>query len=275
MNDSFGVCYLLIGRKHAPLLAVSIHSLRNHYAGPVAILAGDEDAQRYAQLIADDPRAGDVRVVKWQFQGGQRGSVYFAKCKMLDLSPFERSVFLDADTIVQGDFSGLCPDGATVKLTQFSNWRTDGRRIRGRVMGWRDTAPMLVARAVGSSFPAINTGVMAFTKDAKPFFQAWGELCSRNIGFICDELSCQLCYLDFPHQVLDDRFNWCPVHSRTPVEQAVIVHLHGGANKPYEKPQYRSHWFSALDATTAENFAGISDWGPSVDEHLAKRLKGR
>lgn len=251
---------MLIGSRHAPLLAVSIHSLRQHYDGPIAILVGDDTGERYAQKITE------ARTIRFSFEGGQRGSVYAAKIKMFDLSPFDRTVFLDADTVVCGDFSEMCPEGNEVKLTQFSDWKTTGKRMTGRLLGWKDACPLLVARAVGNSYPAINTGVIGFSKGSGKFFKAWRETCAKNISFICDELAAQLVYPDFQHRVMPERLNFCPIHSRT--EDARIIHFHGGCQKVHQKPEYRKLWRPAWEQAAAERFAGVDEWGPEIDPML-------
>lgn len=272
-NDSFGVLYMLIGQRHAPLLAVSIHSLRNHYSGPVAILAGDETAERYARLIAADSRAGDVRVIRWEFIGGQRGAVYAAKTRMWELSPFDRTVFLDADTVVVGDFSALCPTDNEIVLTRFADWRTTGRRMQGRIMQWKDVAPILVSRMVSHSFDAINTGCVGFSKSSGRFFAAWNELCARRISFICDELSCQLVYPDFPHRVLSDEYNFCAIHSKTPIESARVLHFHGGNAKLHNRPEYHRLWWPAFSLARDEGFAGLNDWAGECGAEIAAAMK--
>lgn len=261
---SFGVCYLLIGSRHAPLLAVSIHTLRDYYAGPVAILVGDDEAEKYARLIAQAD--GQTQVIRWQFVGGERGSVYAAKLRMFDLSPFDRTVFLDADTIVAGDFSALCPRGNRVRITQFADWVTTGKKMSGRIVEWLDTAPLLVARMLHQPYPAINTGVLSFTKESGAFFRAWSELCHQNIRFICDEISCQLMFPDYPHEVLPDRFNWCPLYSRSPQSEAVVIHFHGGFDKLLKKEQYRKLWLPEFQR--AQGFAQLSEWCGEANDAL-------
>jgi hypothetical protein len=83
------------------------------------------------------------------------------KAAMLDLSPFEETLFLDLDTVVMGNL-----DFGFQKANQF------GLAIAICEAPW------------GRRYPAIfsgdqieyNTGVIFFTKKAKPVFEEWKEL---------------------------------------------------------------------------------------------------
>lgn len=275
--SEFGVFFMLHGDKHAAVLATSVWSLRQHYAGPVAIAAGDEAGVRYAELIARDERAGPLTVVPWKFQGGPRGSAYHAKTFMFDLSPFERTVFLDADTIVVGNFvegHGLYPDGEAVKVTQFADWVTSGKRMRGRILPWKDVAPIEVARQAYNPHPAINTGVLAFSRASAPFHKAWREMSARRLGFICDEIACQLMYADYPHEVLSDAYNWSPTYGKTPRAEVKIIHCHG-QGKHVKNPSHAKEWTPVFADAYKADFAGLRSWAPAGDRHLRSWMEGR
>jgi hypothetical protein len=274
-----GVLYTLVGDKHAAQLAVSILSLRDHWQGPVAIMVGDEKAHEFGVRCEKDTRLAPLQLVKWHAptrgQTGQHGTQYLNKTRMFDLSPFSRTVFLDADTLVVGDFRALWPRPNTeeVRLTQFADFTTTTRPVRSRVEGWRQHAPREVARSLAYGYPGLNTGVMAFTRLSKRFMAAWREMTARNVCFICDEIAAQLVFLDFPHMVLDERWNASPVHGKhLPGDPEVrIWHFHG--RKHVRRERCREIWLPAYDRAVAENVAGIAEWTPAGDRQLRRWLK--
>lgn len=252
---SGGVIYMIYGKKHNAHLIVSFHSLRNHWDGPVAILAGDEEGEKVAELLkAVDPAKNTIVQPFKRYQSSEvgRGAGYLTKTMMIDLSPFMRTVFLDADTIVVGDISPLFPfgNGCEMVFTQFADWTTLHRHIRKRLQSWGDVVPDQVAVQRAYAYPALNTGVLGFSKTSMGFARDWSDTTRRRVSFICDEIGAQLCFLNHPHKVLRDEFNASPVYSwkwlegdvehwekTGQFEKARIIHGHG--NKLVKRPQGR------------------------------------
>lgn len=282
-----GVCYMLTGTAHAAQLCVSLRSLRRHWLGKVCIIAGCAESHALACKIADDRRAGGVLVVRWDAPR-QRNAGYGNKAELPRLSPFLRTVFLDADTLVAGEIAPIFPaDESELVITQFSDWVSTGNKMRKRIEGWREVAAADVDRMLLGPFaktgtpggwPAINTGVIGFGR-AAPFANRWRELCQKRLCFICDELAMQLLFPDFKHRVLSQHYNasptYCPESWRVPGDKsAVIWHGHGsrfvrdagnGFGPRLWMPEYR--------AALAENFGGLADWTPAGDKCLEEYLQ--
>lgn len=273
-----GVLYMLTGTAHAAQLAVSLRSLRRHWQGAVAIVAGCAESHELAVKIAGDAAAGSVVVVRWDAPR-QRNAGYANKSELPRLSPFRRTVFLDADTLVVGDIKPVFPvDERQLVITQFYNWLSTGRKMRKRIEAWRGVAPVEVERMLAKDWPAINTGVIGFGREA-PFTLRWRELCQRRLCFICDELAMQLLFPDFETAVLPSNFNASPTYCqeswRVPGDKsAVIWHGHGsrfvrdagsGFGPRLWMPEYR--------AAIADNFGGLADWSPAGDKSLAEYLQ--
>lgn len=275
-----GVLYVLIGEKHSVQAVVSLWSLRRHWDGPVAIAAGDTPSRELAVRIAQDGRFGNVCTVPFDYKRVIRkgsGSVYATKTRMGELSPFDRTVFLDADTLVAGDFTDLFPEKGTdeVRLTQFCDWTTAGRMISGRVRGWMDVCPDLASRSLRHSYPAINTGVMGFTSRSTPFMKCWQETAMKKVVFICDEIACQLIFLDFPHVVLDHRWNCSPPLTPTyipGVNDGDVRVWHGHGRKFKKKARGRQVWWPWLVDALELDLAGMREWFPAADKELKKFL---
>ena len=283
-NRDDGVLYMLTGLKHAVNLAVAVHALREgkHWDGPICIAAGCADSHEVAAKIAADRRSGEVTVKRWDAptkqSTGKRGSgvQYANKCEMHRLSPFERTIFMDADTVVVGDISDLLSLDEQVRLTRFANWASNQPPVRSRVEGWREHDPEGVAVMLSAAYPAINTGVIGFTRQAKRWFDAWRELTHRNLSFICDEIAAQWMCPRHPHMVMPEKFNASPIYSLArhgPLSVNAdprIWHFHG--KKQVKHPHGRHLWWPRYQAAIADDFAELPQWTPAGDKRLRSYL---
>lgn len=282
---SSGVLYMVSGNRHSNVLVTSIFSLRKSgYKGPIQIAVGDEQAEGVAFAIAMDDRLArlcglfdGISVQRWEAPSGKRGDGYAQKTFMDTLSPFDSTVFLDADTIVRGNLTPLfTPEPYGVTLTAFSDWVSNGRKIPGRIKGWTDVAPDDVAEMLSKPYPAINTGVLSWRNgpESAAFFREWKELTAKKPIFIVDELAAQLIFWRHGVRVLDSRWNSSPIHdSKDRLGNAVVIHLHG--KKHVNREQGREIWLPLYDECCRLNIAGIRDWTPGGDRRLREYLESQ
>jgi len=90
------------------------------------------------------------------------GSDLLIKAKMLDITPFEETLFLDIDTVVLGGLDYGFEKAAQVGLACCICECPWARRHRGL----KDAGDLV----------EYNTGVLFFTKKARPVFDKWKEL---------------------------------------------------------------------------------------------------
>ena len=139
-NDGWGALYMVWGDSHDPLLSRSTDSLKRHHP--------------------DLP----IHVHRVPEKEGKSGSaeMFLTKASMAVISPFQKTIYLDADTIVMGPL-----DYAFEKAVQFGlaccicecPWaqRYNGlRQMEGLV--------------------EYNTGVLFFTQEATPVMYMWERL---------------------------------------------------------------------------------------------------
>ena len=298
MSDS-GILYMIVGRKHHPVLVVSIFSLRKHWQGPVHIAAGDEAGEEIAKLICHDDRLhgkdGRTTWERWSPPTEPRGATYYSKCWMQELSPFDQTVFLDADTIIEKPLDVLFEfDGANsapmrtrdpgcfsmggwrINLTRFASWPSNGRKITGRLKPWAVHAPFDYRTMTTQNLPAINTGVVSFDKSeqAGEFFRDWKETCKKNVSFICDELAAQLIFHRHAVRVVDARWNASPIHCDDATNEAAVVrHFHG--RKHVNRWEGRRYWLPVYNECVRENIAQIAEWTPGSDRRLREWLESQ
>ena len=294
-----GVAYLNIGMRHSDNLVVSLLSLTEHWDGPVCIWVGEPEGKKVAEECRDDGRLGRIQIIEFDYaqmradQNSRRGSHYFAKtfC-MANLSPFDRTVFLDADTQVAGDFTDMFPGEEEMRITQFGEWVSRGGMMRGRIEKWRGVAAKEVICMMSADYPAINTGVIGFSKTSTRFLNAWEEMTSRQIQFIADEIAMQLIYPNYPRTVMDCRWNASPRHcwklhgfpgtcggkrmdcaadhGLTP--DARIWHHHG--HKAIQEPRGRYLWWPFYERAVKDNIANINQWSSGGhNKRLSRYLK--
>lgn len=256
-----GVLYINVGLKHAIHLAVSIYSLRKWWDGPVAIACGDDSAEEIGHFIAGDPELRPVTIIRFDHEDNGRGSTYATKCRMGEFSPFERTVFIDADTLIVGDFRPMFPAMGGVTLTQFSDWVSTGRMISGRVEKWRHVCDKMVNRMLECPYPAINTGVMGFTSSSTDWFEDWKKVTNKNISFICDEIAAQLIFPDHAVKVLDDRFNCSPTYSWGTGDVRI---WHGHGFRFLKKETGRQLWLPVFKEALVRDTAKLQSWFKSV-----------
>lgn len=277
-----GVLYMLQGDKHAAQLVVSIYSLRQHYDGPICIATGDRKATKIAEQIFFDKRLRIHAVKPWQAatrrSTGKNGTAYANKCQMYRLSPFDKTIFLDADTLIVNPIDDLWPLDREVRLTWFSDWVTTGNLIGGRIRGWKDICPVEYVQMSQQPYPAINTGVMSFSKASKDFMDDWLATTQKNICFICDEIAAQLIFIRHLHTVMTDEWNFSPQYSKPIDSEGVekkirIYHYHGKQHcKPDKSDGYKT-WFPVYQECVEKNIANICEWTPAGDKRLRNFLE--
>lgn len=258
MNSSKGILYLLTGHKSALQLIVSLVSLREHYSGPVTILSLDPKRQIDRQIAEDSWL--DVEVLKFHFPDAyKRNGSYLAKTNMHRWTPFDQTLFLDADTTIEKELPDhLWARGAEIVLTQFSRWTTHTKRIEKRVKAWNVVATDLVTRAIAEAHPAVNTGVFSWSVDLNEQMAEWHELTKLRVKFICDEIAMQLIYQSWRYRMFSDLFNHSPIygsHVKNP-DKVFIWHYHGGKHLRAEAQPFWNPWFERAKSINA---AGICD----------------
>ncbi len=251
-----GVIYLVVGSKRNVVAVVSLWALRKFYRGPICVLSSESpDGHAVAKRITEDKRLSlDLRLIP--IVPVRKHSMNVTKTWLHRYSPFEKTIFLDADTIPMTDFEELWPKTTEMVLTRFANWNNDGPKIKSRVEWWKGIRPDLVDKCLAKTNAAVNTGVFGFTRDSE-MLESWHQLTlSGYHTFICDEIAAQLIYPDFEHRMLDDRFN-CSSCFGVNKNDVRIWHCHGGKHL---RPNTKELWLSLFKECWDENIGGINEW---------------
>lgn len=254
-----GVIYLFIGTRHAVVAAVSLMTLRDWWRGPVALFC-DETALPFADPIA---KAADATIVPFDPIKLKRHSGFYNKTILPELSPFDKTIQLDLDTLIVDDFGGLWPNSADeLVLTRFADWRSDGKIVGGRIRKWAQAAPKLVADKQSRPGPALNTGVISYGSESWVARRVWREVTELNLGqFLGDEQAADLIIAQSSWlkciRLLDDRWNWSPVFSQVNDDKRIV---HGHGSKFFKRTSGLSVWQPYFSRACEVNFGGVRDW---------------
>lgn len=270
-----GICYLNIGTRCLVRLAVSIHSLRKHYDGPICIVnAAGLDDRIVDEFAADPSLLVDVKHIP--IKTYRRRSAYVAKPSVYRWTPFDRSLFVDADTVFRADPSPLFEVGSSFVVTKFSDWICSGGIIKKRIEPFfniGDAAievPRLAKQVIAESWPAINTGVFVFDRNWTGM-RSWERLtqAARTRANFTDEIAAQVLLPFFGDDVsiVNDRWNWSPIYGKS--ANPAIVHFHG---KKHLRPEAMPYWLPVFRECVELNVANIRSWMPAGDNRLAEFL---
>lgn len=271
-STSAGVLYFLSGARHGVRLLVSLASLRNHYDGPAAILTTDPDAHKIGKRIASIASL-DVRHIPVFPDGQRKRNWSFAfKTEIPQYSPFDKTVYLDCDTLVTGSirelFEGISDD--RIVVTRFCEWITTGRTIARRIRAWQDTHSHLIEDAL-SFGPAVNTGVFGFSRNSS-ILATWSETTKKGQHhFIPDEVAMQLLIPHFPHTLLDSRYNCSAKYEANHHPDPRVIHYHGRCHVS----KFGLRWIDEFEAIWESNIGDVREWGTTTDYLLKIYLEGK
>ena len=217
-----GVVYLAFGNAYLAMALTSLVSLRQlHPDMPVCIITN----------VCEEPR--DILIeqnlshhLRWEFvSAGNEANRQF-KTRLDRYTPFEKTVFLDCDTLVFADISDLFYyleyfDVACVQ------------RTHAQVKPGKGDIKILEDRTV-SDLPHWNSGVIAFrnTTNAAEFFEEWNKAHNR-IGAPVDQVSLvEAVFLSNTRFLsLDKRWNFQGTARNRAPSGAKIVHYTPGLTR--------------------------------------------
>ena len=222
-----GVIYYNKGSKCLTRLLVSLYSVRKHYTGAVNVLCdGDLPEWVLAELVRLN--ADITPLPAEDFRPLVR------KAQLWKYTPFEKTVFLDADTLPVADISPLFAeiDKQGFFTYHFAGWQTTGGTVSKRIRAWEPATSTADVEAAVKYGKAVNTGLFGFRK-GHPLLPEWEKLTLRGYAKNCtrrlvDELACQMLLPKHPHTLVGPE--WGASVKFSDVDGAKIFHYHGNKN---------------------------------------------
>ena len=222
---SSGVIYYNKGTKCLIRLFVSLFSLRKVYDGPVTVVLEGEQEEHVFDILKE--LGVGCAVIE---DTGNYPLV--TKTILYRYSPYDKTLFIDADTIVMKPIDGFFSylDENDFVVTDFCEWKTTGGMMSQRIKKWSGVCPEYMEDALAYG-KAVNTGVFGFRKDAK-IFEEWYDVTKRGYeagtGHIPDELACQILLPRYEHLMVDRSWNESgKFNLENWKETTKIMHFHG------------------------------------------------
>jgi hypothetical protein len=154
------------------------------------------------------------------------------KPQLWRVTPYQYSVFLDADTIPLASPQPLIDEAkrSGFVVHHFSNWRTSGGKISKRINAWQPAIGRREVREALAYGKAINTGIFAFDRDCE-FLREWEQItrlgyqknCTRRL---VDELAAQVILHRNEHAIVGPEWG-CSGRFGGDVSEPKIMHYHG------------------------------------------------
>ncbi len=264
---NLGVAYLLTNPQLAARLVVSIWSLRKWYDGPITVFTTRGESHEIGELLVQDSRlrVSHMRCAEVQ---SDRNSTFLTKITLHFESPYEATVFIDADTLVVGSIDRLlyAAQNWPLTVTSFCGWETTDAPIKERLESWRAIAnregdrfglDALVDMAIAVPQLAINAGVLAIHR-RNPALQFSHDLAmyGRDLQ-IPDEMALQLLLPKFEQCLLGSQFNCSPVGAPD-MPDVRIWHFFAVTHLRHD--QSREFWLPAYERCRDENVAQLQSW---------------
>ena len=275
-----GVIYFNSGVKCLVRLIVSIHSLRQHYDGPITVISTGERSNKFFRELLKGANPFDINVVEAEFPEIPCGknTPLLQKSSINRFTPYSLSIFLDSDTIICGDIRELWDLAAQheIVVPQFADWTTSKQTIQKRIKNWRAVHPELIKSALNFG-PAINCGVFAFKKDTQ-FITEWtSQIVLGQDCFIPDETGMQVILHQYPHFIADQKFNVSCKYSDPRAADTRVIHYHGRKHCRLDsngKLLYNADiWVDHFNKVCEQNLFDIKSWLPNHDRTLRRYLR--
>ena len=191
MDESRGVLLFNRGDKCVVRAIVALYTLRKHWQGDVTFFLEDP----YPHEFDDVCRYFNVNIV--HCEPNDKVKALVRKTELFINSPYDRTLWIDADTIVVGPIDEMFDylDDYDVAIPHFAGWWSDGKTITKRIKNYEGIADQKFIDKALEHNPATNTGILSYRKDV-PFMKEWIALAQKGDGkmFIPDEVAFQVLY---------------------------------------------------------------------------------
>lgn len=273
-----GITFFNFGGSCVVRLFVALHTLRKFYRGPVTVFLAKGD--RFNERITSDLARMDVDFQWFDMEAiAKRNMKCVLKPQLFQMSPYENTLMMDGDMIFQGDpsvlFVALAEKGFLV--TRFSTWNTDGPKMLARIEKFRlHLTPEEWIRLTDGKekIPAVNIGVMGWSKRAYPVMGRWETLTMAVAGqHMADEHAAQVTFPFYPSTVVGPEWSeFCVYPANKDYSKAKVIHYHGSKHSDPKRRSSR-YWLAALQETIrSRQVTGIAEYLHWGDESVSSNL---
>lgn len=266
MSDK-GVIYYNRGDSCIIRLLVSIKSLRNYYDGPITVFLENSNLDKFNSFV------NKYNFSIFNVDSQKLDSSYVRKIAISKLSPYDKTVFIDADTLIVGKIDEIFDniEDNDLVVTQFCDWLSSGGAIGRRIKGFSKYITEETLKKALDYGPAINTGVYGFHKNCS-MFDEWLQLAKMGQSsrlYIPDEIACQILLHKYKVKVLGSKYNVSAKFGMNDEDKRVI-HFHG--RKHCRRFELAEVWIKAFIELLESKEVNISEY-INNDNNLRKFLR--
>jgi len=266
-----GVIYQLTTASYADVLTVSLWTLRRHYRGPVTIFAS-EAAREIAEVIGADKRLM-LNIESLEMPAGPcYRADWTAKVFAYLSTPYDRTIWLDADTIVLQPIDALFKPGFHV--SQLSNFRLNDPEgypvhMREYMSCWENPGPIvsrMMAKALELNVPVVNAGILGYVRDEPAMYELHHLALLHKSKRQADEVALQILLPRIANlNVVSEEWNWSPRYGAN-LERARVIHFHG--KQWYRRDTGIELFAPHLQAAIEANAGGLAGWAGMYNENV-------
>ena len=274
--------YLMSGPGHLHNLVPSLYTLRQQHPSHYCEVYAYPESYDVVKRIADDTQL-NITPRLWDPVRFHKNCQFINKIRLLQTLRCDGAVYLDADTTIHGDLTGLFRMLTDTEFvaTQFCQWESNGRVVRARLERLRNYPSAIpqdaVDKVISAPYPSVNGGVLACEPTARilSIWELWSTT-SQDI-FISDEACLHLFQVLYPTQVFSiatgGMWNASHRYYRSSVKPR-IWHYHGDSNfRPTKSPNAFAQWWPIYQTCLERNVGFIKEWHDQVEYKWLTELK--
>ena len=276
MQETRGIILFNRGDKCVVRAMVCLYTLRQHYDGPITFFLEDPYPHEFDEVC----KYFNCDVVHNEINHNIKALV--RKTEMFLRSPYDRTLWLDADMIIVGKLDEMFDylDDYDVAIPHFAGWVSDGSTIAKRIKRYKGLADQKHIDEALKHHPAVNTGILSWRK-GDPFIQKWFDLALKGDGkmFIPDEVAFQVLYPSYKDLSPDGKgvyiastdFNVSVIHDKNQSKNRRVIHYHGQKHV-LDHPNC-DLWKETFEKMRKDNIANINQFIQYADKRLKKYIE--
>lgn len=252
------IAFYNFGNKCILELLVATYTLRKHYSGEIVWMLANNDEwnKQVAGQVANlnvNVKWVDLNLVKRNAKSAVKPYLF----NQLFTAGYDSVIMCDGDLLflkpIDELFDYMSDTG--VLVTNFCNWNTGGPIMRGRLEQLRGIIKDSdLDNLIRVKYPALNIGVMGFTKIGEKSLNLWEDITKKLAGkHIADEVAAHALLLNNV-TIAPPIFNAsAKIGDLSHIEDNHVVHFHGSAqgggeaDLRYENRRRSSRlWFAHL-----------------------------
>ena len=257
---------------------VCLYSLRKYYNGNITFYLENpypkefEEVCKYfkCDIIVNDEKE-NIKVLA-------------RKTEMFKNSPYDRTLWLDCDTVIVNNIDKMFEelDDCDLYIPHFAGWMSGGGTMSRRINGYKGIIDDKYIEKALDDYPAVNTGVLSFKKSKKwdDFVDEWvryANLAFEKRMFIADEVALQVLYPSIEEwglvcKIAPRDYNISVLHDHGLSKDPRIWHFHG-KKSVLDVPSCEI-FKSAFKEMVDNNIANISNFFQYADKRLSKYIRG-